>query len=74
MILRLFCSQRCQLVSLADIGWVSGRIFQLWACTHPSAQPNTRLFDCIATQSNPLIIDPQNGDDVPVELQEFSVE
>jgi hypothetical protein len=61
-------------ISLADLGWVSGKIFKLWACTHTSAQPNVTSFDCIVDENNPLIIDPENGDNVPVELQEFSVE
>jgi hypothetical protein len=61
-------------VLLTDLGWDSGRIFLLKACTHPSAQPNSNAFECVADSSNPFIIDPENGTNIPVELQEFSVE
>ena len=44
------------------------------ACTYNSAQPNSNSSDCMADGENPFIIDPENGDNVPVELQEFNVE
>jgi hypothetical protein len=61
-------------VPLTDLGWVSGRISLLKACTYNSAQPNSNTSDCMADGTNPFIIDPENGENVPVELQEFSVE
>lgn len=62
-------------VPLADLGWVSGTISLLRACTYTSnLQPNSATFDCMADGANAFIIDPGNGTNVPVELQEFSIE
>jgi hypothetical protein len=61
-------------VSLSDLGWVSGEISALRACTYNSAQPNSNTSDCMADTTRPLTIDPETGEDVPVELQEFSIE
>jgi hypothetical protein len=61
-------------VPLINLGWVSGRISLLRACTYNSAQPNSNSSDCMADSTDPFLIDPENGENVPVELQEFSVE
>lgn len=61
-------------VSLTDLGWTSGKISLVKACTYNSAQPNSNSSDCMADGANAFIIDPENGNNVPVELQQFSVE
>lgn len=62
-------------VSLTDLGWTSGKISLVKACTYTSnLQPNSATFDCMADGANAFIIDPENGNNVPVELQEFSIE
>ncbi|MEN8165678.1 MAG: hypothetical protein ABFS37_16235 [Acidobacteriota bacterium] len=57
-------------VSLTDLGWASGEISLIRACTSTSAQPNSATFDCLES----LVIDPDTGGNTPVELISFQVE
>ena len=60
--------------SLTDMGWSSGEIGLLWGCSSTSAQPNSSTFDCFGDPSAPLYIDPNTGQNYPVELQYFEIE
>ena len=60
--------------SLADLGWISGTVSLIQGCTSTSAQPNSATFDCFGSPGAPLIIDPQTGSNVPVELEFFVIE
>lgn len=61
-------------VSLADLGWTSNTVELLQGCSSSSDQPNSSTFDCFGSPDSPLIIDPENGDNSPVELLFFTVE
>lgn len=65
-------------IALSDIGWTSGPVTLLQACSYNSQQPNSNGVDCTIDADNPWIIDPETGDTstptVPVELITFTVD
>jgi hypothetical protein len=60
--------------TLADLGWSSGDIGLLQGCVGVSNPANAATFDCFGSPEQPLIIDPETGDNTPVELQLFQVD
>jgi len=62
-------------VSLSDMGWTAGDTLQLiQGCSTSSAQPTSSTFECFGEPGSPLIIDPNTGGNMPVELQFFTIE
>lgn len=61
-------------VLLTDMGWTTGAISLIQGCSSTSAQPNSATFDCFGSPTDPLVIDPENGMNLPIELVYFTVE
>jgi hypothetical protein len=60
-------------IPVADLGWASGNITLLSGCTFGSPQPNSAEHDC-ATEGGPFVIDPEGGNNSPVELLDVAVD
>ena len=60
-------------VPLTDLGWSTGNVALLQGCSSTSAQPNSATFDCMGSPGMPLIINPETGNNTPVELLSFGI-
>ena len=64
----------CSMDITEELGWMTGNLVLLAACSYPSQIPNSAPSDCVVELSdNVFVLDPENGT-VPVILQSFSID